>query len=265
MQKEVFKMAKYDRQYYPGASIPAKNRRKFLDPKVKLEKLRDVAMDDVIKILGHRAPGEDYKSIHPPLEEGTEPDCPIRQLVTPIEGAKKGDRIRYVQFTDSVYFAPIIPYVRAWMYMDRYRGIDTGTLSGRQIIEMRERDLEKVAKELIDNESFDPAKTGIRGATVHGHACRLDENGLMFDAWQRHRWNAKKGEVEYVKDQVALPLDKPISVGKPMKEDELKKRTTMFRADGVDMRDDKEVMLVINRIHRLRTLAGFQPFNIKGE
>ena len=51
-------------------------------------------------------PGEDYKCIHPPLDEGNEPDCPIRQLVTPIEGAKKGDRIRYVQFTDSVYFAP---------------------------------------------------------------------------------------------------------------------------------------------------------------
>jgi methyl-coenzyme M reductase gamma subunit len=130
---------------------------------------------------------------------------------------------------------------------------------------MRERDLEKVAKELIDNETFDPAKTGIRGATVHGHACRLDENGLMFDAWQRYRFNAKKGEVEYVKDQVALPLDKPISVGKPMSEAELKKRTTMFRVDGVDMRDDKEVMMTNLRIHRLRTLAGYKPWEIKGD
>jgi len=253
----------YQRQFYPGASLPAKNRRRFMDPSVRLDKLREVAMEDVVKILGHRQPGEEYRSIHPPLEEGTEPDCPIRQLVAPIPGAKAGDRIRYVQFTDSVYFAPIIPYVRAWMNVSRFRGVDTGTLSGRQIIEMRERDLEKCAKELIENETFDPARTGIRGATVHGHACRLDENGLMFDAWQRYRWNAKKGEVEYVKDKVAIPLDKPISVGKPLSEAELKKRTTMFRVDGVDMRDDKEVMNVNLRIHRLRTLAGYQPFAVK--
>ena len=253
----------YQRQFYPGASLPAKNRRRFMDPSVKLDKMREVAMEDVVKILGHRQPGEEYRSIHPPLEEGTEPDCPIRQLVTPIPGAKAGDRIRYVQFTDSVYFAPIVPYVRAWMNVSRFRGVDTGTLSGRQIIEMRKRDLEKCAKELIENETFDPARTGIRGATVHGHACRLDENGLMFDAWQRYRWNAKKGEVEYVKDQVAIPLDKPISVGKPLSESELKKRTTMFRVDGTDMRDDKEVMNVNLRIHRLRTLAGYQPFAMK--
>jgi methyl-coenzyme M reductase gamma subunit len=253
----------YQRQFYPGASLPAKNRRRFMDPSVKLDKLREVAMEDVVKILGHRQPGEEYKSIHPPLEEGTEPDCPIRQLVTPLPGAKAGDRIRYVQFTDSVYFAPIIPYVRAWMNVSRFRGVDTGTLSGRQIIEMRERDLEKCAKELIENETFDPARTGIRGATVHGHACRLDENGLMFDAWQRYRWNAKKGVVEYVKDQVAIPLDKPISVGNPLPESELKKRTTMFRVDGVDMRDDKEVMNVNLRIHRMRTLAGYQPFAVQ--
>jgi methyl-coenzyme M reductase gamma subunit len=87
----------------------------------------------------------------------------------------------------------------------------------------------------------------------------------MFDAWQRYRWNAKKGEVEYVKDQVALPLDKPISVGKPMSEAELKRRTTMWRADDVDMRDDKECMAMNLRIHRLRTLAGFQPWTIKGD
>ena len=55
--------------------------------------------------------------------------------------------------------------------MSRIRGFDTGTLSGRQIIEMRERDLEKVAKEFIDNETFDPARCGIRGATVRGHDC----------------------------------------------------------------------------------------------
>ena len=56
----------YKRQFYPGESQVAKNRRRYMDPSEKLKKLRDVAMDDVIRILGHRAPGEDYKSIHPP-------------------------------------------------------------------------------------------------------------------------------------------------------------------------------------------------------
>jgi methyl-coenzyme M reductase gamma subunit len=87
----------------------------------------------------------------------------------------------------------------------------------------------------------------------------------MFDAWQRYRWNAKKGEVEYVKDQVAIPLDKPISVGKPLSDADLKKMTTIFRVDGVDMRDDPEVMAMNLRIHRLRTLCGYQAFAVKGE
>ena len=255
---------KYQRQFYPGKSDPAAARRRVMDPKVKLKKLRDVPMEDVVRLMGHRNPGEDYASIHPPIEEGSEPDCPIRKLVTPIDGAKAGDRIRYIQFTDSVYFAPVSPYQRAWMYLSRHRGIDTGTLSGRQIIEVRERDLERLAKEYIDNETFDSALTGIRGATVHGHACRLDENGLMFDAWQRYIWDDAKKEVVYVKDQVALPLDKKISVGKPASMEDVKKRSTIFRADGVDMRDDAEVIAYQHRIHMLRTLGGFQPFNVKG-
>ncbi|MDC7951604.1 coenzyme-B sulfoethylthiotransferase subunit gamma [Methanomassiliicoccaceae archaeon COG_1] len=258
-------MAKYKRQFYPGTTSPAKNRRRLMDPKVRLKKLRDVPMDDVVKLMGHRNPGEAYKSIHPPIAEGKEPKCPIRELVEPIEGAKHGDRVRYIQFTDSVYFAPVSPYQRAWMYMSRYRGIDTGTLSGRQIIEVRERNLEQIAKELIDNETFDPALTGIRGATVHGHACRLDEHGLMFDAWQRYLWDDKKKEAVYVKDQVAIPLDKKVYVGKPASMSDLKKRTTIFRADGVDMRDDKEVTDFYIRIHKLRTLGGYRPFDVKGE
>jgi methyl-coenzyme M reductase gamma subunit len=244
------------------------NRKKYMNPKVKLKHIRSISKDDVVKIMGHRNPQEGYKSIHPPIdleEEKAKYNCPIRALVQPIPGAMAGDRIRYVQFTDSVYFAPISPYQRAWMYLSRYRGLDTGTLSGRQIIEMRERNLEQVAKELIDNETFDPALTGIRGATVHGHSCRLDEHGLMFDGWQRYLWDDKKKEVMYVKDQVALPLDKKIYVGKPASMSDLKKRTTIFRADGVDMRDDKEVTDFYLRIHTLRTLGGYRPFDVKGE
>jgi len=255
----------YKAQLYPGATSVAKNRKKYMDREYELEKLREVSDDDVTCLLGHRAAGEAFRSVHPPLEELGEPECPIRELVTPTDGAEAGDGVRFVQFADSVYFAPIAPYVRAWSYMWRYRGIDTGTLSGRQIVEARGRDLEKIAKELLTTEVFDAARTGLRGATVHGHAVRLDENGLMFDAIQRYRWNDEKGEVEYVKEQVGLPLDVPISVGKPLSEEELKKRTSMYRVDGTPFTSDKEVVDVVKRIHRIRTLCGFKPFEVRGE
>ena len=51
----------YKRQFYPGESIPAKNRRRYMDPKQNLKKLRDIAMDDVVRIMGHRNPGEECK------------------------------------------------------------------------------------------------------------------------------------------------------------------------------------------------------------
>ena len=47
-------------QYYPGTSQVSENRRHFADPEQKLEKLREISDEDVVKILGHRAPGEEY-------------------------------------------------------------------------------------------------------------------------------------------------------------------------------------------------------------
>lgn len=255
----------YERQKYPGTTSVSDRRKKYLDPDYELEKVREIAEDDVTKLLGHREPGESFGSVHPPLEEVDEPDCPIREMVEPTEGAKEGDRITYVQFTDSVYFAPIAPYIRAWSYMSRYRGIDTGTLSGRQIVEARIRDVENIAQTLLTTELFDPARTGLRGATVHGHGVRLDENGMMFDALQRYKFNDDTGEIEYVKDQVGIPLDEPVSFGKPLEEDELKKRTSIYREDGTSFREDPEVENMIKRIHRLRTKAGFNPSEVGGE
>ncbi len=252
-------------QFYPGETDVAENRRKYMNPNYELKKLREISDEDIVRLMGHREPGEEYPSVHPPLEEMEEPECPIRELVEPTEGAKAGDRIRYIQFTDSVYFAPIHPYIRARMYMWRYRGVDTGTLSGRQIIEVRERDLEKIAKELLETEIFDPARSGVRGATVHGHSLRLDENGLMFDALRRYRLNEETGEVEYVKDQVGVELDEPISMGAPADEDDLKERTTIYRVDGTPYREDEELLQVVQRIHELRTLAGYRPEEAEGK
>jgi methyl-coenzyme M reductase gamma subunit len=249
----------YKPQYGPGTSIVAENRRKQMNPDYKLERVRSVTDEDVVLILGHRAPGSAYPSAHPPLAEQQEPDCPMRRLVKPTEGAKAGDRVRYIQFTDSMFNAPSQPYQRTYTECYRFRGIDPGTLSGRQIVECRERDLEKYAKELVETELLDPARTGIRGATVHGHSLRLAENGMMFDMLQRSVLG-EDGIVRYVKNQIGEPLDRPVVIGKPMDENWLKEHTTIFHSlGGTPFRDDAEYIEYVQRIHSLRTKYGFMP------
>lgn len=248
----------YKPQYGPGTSTIAENRRKQMDPSVKLQKMRDVSDEDIVLILGHRAPGQAYPTAHPPLAEQGEPDCPIRKIVTPTPGAAAGDRVRYIQFTDSMYNAPCQPYQRTYTECYRYRGIDPGTLSGRQIVECRERDLEKISQELVNTNLFDPAMTGIRGATVHGHSLRLAENGMMFDMLQRCKLEG--GVVNYVKNQIGEPLDKKVNVGKPQDAAWLKANTTMFHSlVGTGFRADAEYVEYIKRIHSLRTKYGFMP------
>jgi methyl-coenzyme M reductase gamma subunit len=250
----------YKPQYYAGSSTVAANRRKQMDPAHKLSKLRDVTDKDIVLIMGHRAPGSAYKSAHPPLSEQQEPNCPIRKTVVPTDGAKAGDRVRYIQFADSMYNAPCQPYLRSYLEAYRFRGIDPGTLSGRQIIECRERDLEKYAKDLVNSELFDPALCGIRGATVHGHSLRLDENGMMFDMLQRCIFDKKAGVVKYVKNQIGEPLDSEVKVGKPADAKWLKANTTIYHSlVGSAYRDDAEAIEYIQRIHSLRTKYGFMP------
>jgi methyl-coenzyme M reductase gamma subunit len=246
-------------QYYPGTSKVAENRRRFCDPNVELEKLREISDEDVVSILGHRAPGEEYPSVHPPLEEMDEPDDAIREMVEPLDGAKAGDRVRYIQFADSMYFAPAQPFLRSRAYLCRYRGADAGTLSGRQIIETRERDLEKVSKELLETEFFDPARTGFRGKTVHGHSLRLDEDGMMFDMLRRQVFNKSTGKVEAVKNQIGDELDEPVDLGEPLDEETLKAKTTIYRKDGEAYRDDADAVEILHRIHVSRSKGGFMP------
>ncbi|WP_409200499.1 coenzyme-B sulfoethylthiotransferase subunit gamma [Methanobrevibacter sp. DSM 116169] len=246
-------------QFYPGTSQVAQNRRNFTDPTYELEKLREISDEDVVKILGHRAPGEEYKSVHPPLDEMDEPDDVVRELVTPIDGAKAGDRVRYIQFVDSMYFAPAQPFLRARSYLNRYRGVDTGTLSGRQVIEARERDVERISKELLESEYFDTARTGIRGKSVHGHSLRLDENGLMFDMLRRQIFNKDTGNVEMVKDQIGRELDEPVILGEPLDEETLKAKTTIYRIDGEAYKDDKDAVEVLQKIHVTRSFGAYNP------
>jgi len=246
-------------QYYPGTTKVAQNRRNFSDPDYELEKLREISDEDVVNIMGHRAPGEEYPSVHPPLEEMDEPDDAIREMVVPLDGAKAGDRVRYIQFTDSMYFAPAQPFVRSRSYLCRFRGADAGTLSGRQIIETRERDLEKYSKYLLETEWFDPARSGIRGKTVHGHSLRLDEDGMMFDMLRRLVLNKDTGKVEAVKNQIGDELDEPVVMGEPLDEATLKEKTTIYRKDGEAYRDDKDAVEILHRIHVVRSEAGYSP------
>ena len=245
----------YNAQYYPGTTSVAENRRKQMSH--KLEKLREISDEDLTAILGHRAPGSDYPSTHPPLTEMEEPPCPIREIVEPTPGAKAGDRVRYVQFVDSMYNSPSVPYVRSYYAAINYRGVDPGTLSGRQIVEARERDMEIIAKEQLESDMTCPARSHIRGATVHGHSIRLQEDGMMFDMLDRTKLD---GDVVIMdKDQVALPLDRKVILGKPISEEELAKRTTIYRVDNVPYRSDKETIEWVQRIFLQRTQYGYRP------
>ena len=135
--------------------------------------------------------------------------------------------------------------------------LQAGTLSGRQVIEIRESDLEKISKELVETDLFDPARSGMRGATVHGHSLRLDENGLMFDGLQRYVFDEETGHVIYIKDQVGRLLDESVDVGEPLPEDYLNEITTIYREDNIGLRSDKELIEVIENIHTSRTEGGF--------
>ncbi|GAB6056547.1 coenzyme-B sulfoethylthiotransferase subunit gamma [Methanobacterium movens] len=247
----------YKAQYSPGNTKIAENRRNHMDPDYELKKIREIADEDIVKILGHRNPGEGYKTVHPPFEEMDFELDMMKEMVEPLPGAMQGNRTRYIQFADSMYNAPAQPYDRARTYMWRFRGVDTGTLSGRQVIEIRELDLEKISKTLTETELFDPAKSGIRGATVHGHSLRLDENGLMFDALQRYVYNEETKEISYIKDQVGRPLDEPVNMGEALDDEHLSNITTIYRSDNISMRDDPEAREVVETIHSSRTDGGF--------
>jgi len=245
----------YKPQYYPGNTSVAKNRRKHMAG--DLEKLRDISDEDLTAILGHRAPGSDYPSTHPPLAEMGEPDCPIREIVEPTPGAAAGDRLRYVQFADSMYNAPAVPYWRSYHAAINYKGVDPGTLSGRQVNEMRERDLEAFSKDVCESEITDWGLSGMRGCTVHGHSLRLQEDGTMFDMLDRRRLEGSTIVMD--KDQVGVPIDRKVNLGKPMSESEAAKRTTFYRIDNVSFRSDKEVIEHVQKVWELRTKYGFVP------
>lgn len=258
-EEEIVTTLEYLNQFYPGMGKVADRRRKILNPEKRLIKLRDLPDDAVVQLLGHRLPGSLYKSVHPPLDELIEDYDPVKTIVKPTPGARAGDRIRFVQFTDSFWRPPFAPWLRARYYFTRLRGVDTVIYSGREIMELRERDLEAATKILMETELLDPARTAIRGITVHGSSLRLDEDGLMFDARRRYVLNKETGEVVYIKDMHAHIMDKPISVGRPFTDEELVDYDVTFRWDTEMYKSRTEILTVINRIQKGRMLAGWNP------
>ena len=59
----------YKAQFGPGETKIAENRRKHMNPDHEFKKIRSVSDEGLVKILGHRSPGESYKTVHPPLAE----------------------------------------------------------------------------------------------------------------------------------------------------------------------------------------------------
>ena len=261
---EEKKKINYEQQFYPGTEKVSARRRKLMDPERRLVKLREIPDDDIVQLLGHRAPGSLYSSVHPPLDEIMEPYDPIRDMVKPTSGAQAGDRIRFVQFTDSFWSPVIAPWLRARMYFNRFRGVDTVIYSGRQILEMRERDLEAATRLLVETEVFDPARTALKGLTVHGHALRLDSDGLMFDARRRYIYDKNLKEVVYIKDMHAHMLDDPIPVGRPLTEQELNDMDVTYRWNLTPYKSRTELLLIITRATHFRIMGGFKPDLIKG-
>jgi methyl-coenzyme M reductase gamma subunit len=79
----------------------------------------------------------------------------------------------------------------------------------------------------------------------------------MFDMLDRRRLEG--GVIVMDKDQVGVPIDRKVNLGKPMSESEAAKRTTFYRVDNVAFRSDKEVIEWTQRIWELRTKYGFVP------
>jgi len=79
------------------------------------------------------------------------------------------------QFSDSMYNAPSVPYWRSYHAAINFRGVDPGTLSGRQVNEIERERYGRVHQETAETEMTDWGLAGLRGCTVHGHSLRLQE------------------------------------------------------------------------------------------
>ena len=146
--------------------------------------------------------------------------------------------------------------ITSYAFKDEINGLFT---YDRKVIKVSKTVMKKISKEILENEYFDTARTGIRGAGVHGHSLRLDENGLMFDMLRRQVLNKETGNVEMVKDQIGHELDEPVVLGEPLDEETLRAKTTIYRCDGEAYKDDEDAVTVLRQIHVTRSQFGYNP------
>ncbi|MHA1270146.1 MAG: coenzyme-B sulfoethylthiotransferase subunit gamma [Candidatus Helarchaeota archaeon] len=253
------KVKEFEPQFYPEFDYVAERRKKIMNPNRRLTKLRHIPDDNIIALLGHRAPGGLYTSIHPPLDELMEEFDPIKELIKPTEGAAMGDRLRFIQIIDSFWRPPVAPWLRHKFYFTRFRGVDVVIDDDRTLLEMRERDVEAATKPLIELELFDPSRTALRSVSPGGYSHRLDQNELMYDIKRRCKVDKESGHVIYIKNMFGEILDKPISLGFPIDENDLKSIDVTWRWDSSQYKSKSEALMVLSRIAENRILGGFRP------
>ncbi|MBD3230733.1 MAG: coenzyme-B sulfoethylthiotransferase subunit gamma [Candidatus Lokiarchaeota archaeon] len=253
------KIKEFEPQFYPESDFVSDRRRKIMNPNRRLTKLRHIPDDSIIALLGHRAPGGLYTSIHPPLDELMESFDPIKELIKPTEGAEMGDRLRFIQIVDSFWRPPLAPWLRHKFYSTRFRGVDTVVDDDRTLLEMRERDVEAAAKTLIEMELFDTSRTSLRAISPGGYSHRLDSNDLVFDTRRRYVLDKESGHVVYMKDMFGNILDKPISLGFPIDDSDLRAVDVTWRWDTSTYKSKSEILVVLSRIAENRILGGFRP------
>jgi methyl-coenzyme M reductase gamma subunit len=79
----------------------------------------------------------------------------------------------------------------------------------------------------------------------------------MFDMLDRRRLEG--GSIVQDKDQVGVPIDRKVNLGKVMSPEEAAKKTTFYRVGNVAFRDDAEVVGWTQKVWELRTIYGYQP------
>ena len=82
---------------------------------------------------------------------------------------------------------------------------------------------------------------------------------MMFDTLQRFILT-NGGVVKYVNDQIGVPLDREVKVGKPWTANWLKEHTTIYHSlVGTALREDTEYIEYIQSIHSAEAKYGFMP------
>ena len=94
---------------------------------------------------------------------------------------------------------------------------------------------------------------------AHTHIGGLDDLKKMLEIERQFGIEAQLSIVHDTKNMHAETLDKPVALGYPVSENELKGIDVTFRWDTGQYKSKAEVLMVLSRIGELRILGGFKP------